>query len=484
MRQKRTWLDRWWPDRPTTFKEFVEYSVPGLTMAIRLTTAAVVAFLLTRWYTGGSSDLTGALSALLVTQASGASSIKYGLIRVSAVLMGVSIAVLISSQMGLSPWSLALAVFTGVVVAKVLRIKEAVLEVAISAMLILQASSILMVGQEMMPATQRLTLTGIGSVVGIILMLLFPPRIPEKSAAALVRGVALAQARPLQQAADAIANDPITKDIAKWSEATLDINILVADASKEITRVEELRKWNSRAIGAANIVPILRSGLDTLQRCLLAVRAVLIVVESNAPEDPRKTPELSDALRAELSAAFALMGAVISAFGDLVQAEARGSLGTVEDVFREKLLELHAQRERLVKILEVDHEDTKLWMVRGSILAAVDQVLDLLDLQARLRLREQWELTQAGLWLPEGQVGEEIDIAPSSRRWLAREHSEHALSEDTAQADFLSDSERTQVLPVAEPRLAMDRAEESAVGALFAADRTGSFAAVEKAEED
>ena len=449
-------------------------------MAVRLTTAAVLAFLLTRWYTDGSMDLTGALSALLVTQASGASSIKYGLIRVSAVLLGVSIAVLISSQMGLNPWSLALAVFSGVIVAKLFRFKEAVLEVSISAMLILQAASILMVGQEMMPAAQRLTLTGIGSAVGIVLMLLFPPRIPEKSAAAKVRGVALAQQRPLQQAAAVIAEKPITTQTANWSESTLAVNTVISEASKEITRVEELRKWNSRAIGAANIVPILRSGLDTLQRCLLAVRAMFIVLESNAPEDPRKSAHFSDELRAELSKAFILMGAAIASFGDLVQAEAKGSLGTVEEDFRDKLDELREQRDRLVMVMVVDPGDVQPWLMRGSILSAIDQVLETLDLQARIRLREQWELTQAGLWLPEGQVGEDVDISPSSRRWLAREHSETALAEGTAQADFLSDAEQTQVLPVAELRAAMGRAESSALGALKAADRTGNFNVVER----
>ena len=483
MSRKQSWVDRWWPERPTTAKEIVEYAVPGLTLAVRLTTAAVLAFLLTRWYTGGSNDLTGALSALLVTQASGASSIKYGLIRVSAVLLGVSIAILIASQMGLNPWSLALAVFSGVVVAKLFRIKQAVLEVPISAMLILQASSILMVGQEIMPAAQRLTLTGIGSAVGIVLMLLFPPRIPEKSAAAMVRGVALALQRPLQQAAAVIAEKPITSESAKWSESTLAVNTIISDASKEITEVEELRKWNSRAIGAANIVPILRSGLDTLQRCHLAVRAMFIVLESNTAE-AEQSGQSSKELRAELSKAFILMGSAISSFGDLVQAEAKGSLGSVEDNFRDRLDELRAQRDLLVDTMVVDPADVQPWLMRGSILSAIDQVLETLDIQARIRIREQWELTQAGLWLPEGQVGEDVDISPSSRRWLARERSEAALAEGTAQADFLSDSERTQVLPIAELQASMGRAESSALGALRAADRTGNFDVVERKEDD
>src|SRR5690625_7775428 len=76
----------------------------------RLTTASVVAYLLTVWLIDGPIDLTGALTALLVTQASATASLKMGVVRVGAVLTGVLVAVTLTSWVGLSWWTLAAAV--------------------------------------------------------------------------------------------------------------------------------------------------------------------------------------------------------------------------------------------------------------------------------------------------------------------------------------------------------------------------------------
>ena len=72
--------------------------------------AAVLAYLFTLVLTDGAVDLTGALTALLVVQASAVSTLKMGVVRVGAVLSGVLIAILLSTWIGLTWWSLGLAV--------------------------------------------------------------------------------------------------------------------------------------------------------------------------------------------------------------------------------------------------------------------------------------------------------------------------------------------------------------------------------------
>ncbi len=475
-------IDRLWPDRPRTWRAALDLAVPSLTYALRLTFTAVAAFVLTRELTD-TSDLTGALSALLVTQATASSSIKYGLIRTGAVLIGVTIAVTIASSMGLHWWSLALAIFSALIVARLLRLGDATLEVAISAMLILQSASIVLVGQEIMPAWQRLSMTLIGTGVGLAVMLVLPPRIPWKLASAQVRGVGRAMERPLRTAATALREGPVTKAKAKlWLDGALAVSTPLSRASRTITKVSDVRKWNFQAIGVADVVPILRSGLDTLERCLLAVRAMLLVIERDAPNEGSDDGYGAE-IRGELATAFSMLGDTIFSFSALVQAEALGRPGHAEDVFRKHLNNLRGQRQLLADIMIVDPSETRRWLLRGSILSAIDQVLEHLDLQARTRLRERWELSQAGLRLPEGTVGPKV--SSSSRRWMARERTAAARADETAQADFLSDAETTQPLPIV--RLEGDeggrrRDHLLALGELASADRTGNFAVVQPDE--
>lgn len=475
MAQESRVIDRWWPGRPQTRKELFELAWPALVNDLRMTVAAVAAFMLTSWYTQ-TTDLTGALSALLVTQATTSSSLKYGLARSGAVLLGVTIAVLIATQVGLNVGSLFFAVFAGLILASLLRFGDSAAEVAISAMLILQAASTVLVGQEMMPAMARVVSTVLGTGVGVAFMVLLPPRIPTRMAAAQVRAAATAAQRPVNLAAEAMRKGPITKSAARsWLATSHTVTDQVSRASKTITRVSDTRKLNSRAIGVADVVPILRSGLDTLERCLLAERALFLVMEREAPAEGSEDgygPEL----RGELADALSQLGSALASFGVLVAAEASGRVGETEDTFRTELTALREQRDHLAEVLVVDPSDVQRWLLRGSLLSAFDQVLEHLDLQDRTRLREHWELTQAGLRLPAGQVGP--TMSASSRKWFQRRHSVVSQEPSTAQADFLSDTQRTQPLPVnaydvVAPTVRRDQVV--ALGELAAADRTGSL---------
>ena len=105
---------RWWPDprrlrSPVRWPDLQRRVRPTLSTTARLTTAGVVSYLLTLRLTQGRVDLTGALTALLVVQASAYSSVRMGVVRVGAVLTGVLVAVVLSSWAGLTWWSLAVA---------------------------------------------------------------------------------------------------------------------------------------------------------------------------------------------------------------------------------------------------------------------------------------------------------------------------------------------------------------------------------------
>ena len=112
-----------WPGRPDRWRDVPRRLLPTLGW---ITPAHVrgggSAYLITLVVTDGAVDLTGALTALLVMQASAYSTLKMGAVRVGAVLSGVLVATLLSTWVGLTWWSLGAAIAASLLLGKVLRL--------------------------------------------------------------------------------------------------------------------------------------------------------------------------------------------------------------------------------------------------------------------------------------------------------------------------------------------------------------------------
>ncbi|WP_324651117.1 FUSC family protein [Georgenia sp. H159] len=364
---------------------------PLLVWVARLTIASVVAYLLTVWLVDGPIDLTGALTALLVVQASASASLRMGVVRVGAVLTGVLVAVTLSSSVGLTWWTLGAAVALALLLAAVLRLGDQRLETAISAMLILGTG-----GQDIAAETRVLT-TLIGAGVGMAFNLLLPPPVPFRAAVTDVRNIARSQAACLRAAASSMAERPVTKGaVGAWLDEARAIAEALARTEVAISTVTDLRRFNPRAIGTPEVEPVLRAGLDSLDRSLLAIRALLATMHTEAPE--YETPD--DGYGEQVRPAFAvLLGHVadcLDAFGALVEAEAESSEAQVERQLAETLDVAGEARAVLTELLLVDpREETDLWLLRGSILSAVDHVLDPLKLEDRARTQERQQSRKA-----------------------------------------------------------------------------------------
>jgi uncharacterized membrane protein YccC len=105
--------------------------------ALRLTTAAAAAYLVADLLFPGTRPLLAPLTALLVVQVTLYSTLTTGLQRIASVVAGVVVAVLFSALVGFSWWSLALLIAAAILVGQLLQLREQMLEVPISAMLVL-----------------------------------------------------------------------------------------------------------------------------------------------------------------------------------------------------------------------------------------------------------------------------------------------------------------------------------------------------------
>jgi hypothetical protein len=199
-----------WPGHPSRWRDVPARLLPFGVWVLRLSIAAVVAYLLTRPFARTHVvDLTGPLTALLVLQASTLSTLKMGLVRVAAVLSGVLIAILLATWSGLTWWSLGAAIASSLLVARLLRLGEQMLEAPISAMLILGVT------QHDVAAYIRVINTFIGAGVGIAFGLVLPTALASTTVVRQLRRVAETTAAPLDRAADGLQERTPTRDQAQ-----------------------------------------------------------------------------------------------------------------------------------------------------------------------------------------------------------------------------------------------------------------------------
>jgi hypothetical protein len=379
-----------WPSYPTSWAAVPGRLRPPATQIVRLTVAAVVAYLIADTASPGIVDLTAPLTALLVVQATTVGTLQMGLVRVGAVLTGVLVAVGVSAWLGLSWWSLAAVIATSLGLAKVLRLGDQSLEAPISAMLILAVSSPELAGEV------RVVNTLIGTVVGIAFSLVVPVSIPSARATGAVRQVARSQAALLDEVALSLTDRaPHPEEVAAWFAWTEDIGREVDAAADAVRTVEESRRLNPRALTADVVHPGLRDVLERLDRCLAAERALLVVIGREAPV-AGGSGDRSFSL--ELRRAFAVVlddvANALRGFGELVSAEfGGGKIERVDELFSRTLDIVQETRAVLTELvlLDVDpRQQTGLWMLQGSVLAAVEEILLQLDLEHVERRGSAW----------------------------------------------------------------------------------------------
>ncbi|MET1005237.1 MAG: aromatic acid exporter family protein, partial [Propionibacteriaceae bacterium] len=379
-----------WPGHPSTWREVPGRLKPTLLMVFRLTAAGVVSYLFTLALTDGAVDLTGALTALLVVQASAYSTLRMGMIRVGAVLTGVLVATLLSTWIGLTWWSLGAAIAASLLLAKVFRLGEQSIEVPISAMLILGVANNEVAGEI------RVITTLIGALVGVAFNVIYPPAMPTRPAGRALLRVADAAAESLEDAAEALVAGPVSREqVESWLDQVRLANRRVSHATEVISSLKDSRRLNARALGTADVAPVLATGLDDLEHCLLAVRALFVVLQSEIPPDEAADDPYGEELRAAFAVVLHDVADCLRAFGGLVVAEAEGREEETEQALAESLEILRETQAILAELIMVQAADNpSSWLLRGSILAAVEQVLARLNLEDRARVFRAWKEEQ------------------------------------------------------------------------------------------
>ena len=385
----------------------------------RITTAAVAAYVVATLMYPGTRPLLAPLTAMLVVQVTPVSLITAGLDRVIAVVAGVGVAVAFSALVPLAWWSLGLLIFVSLSIGQVLRLRIFLIEVAISAMLVLGVDAF----AAESAAWERVAHTLVGALVGIAANLLVPPKVATSDAGQAIDRLADALSALLYRAADELTELVSEgREVAPAARAWLDearrVTQDIPEVSAVLRHAEQGRRLNVRAFGKPNLGPGLRQGLDALEHCAVAIRAMFRAVADATQELAWPPDSITRTLLLGLAETFREMAAGIDAFGQLIRNEAvSGGRMSPRDVetLREALEGLKEARARSEDLLTMAADPV--WLeLHAAVLSAVKRLLTEMDLDAHIRMYDRmWEAPRRRLPRAIAKPGTAAETSPSPR---------------------------------------------------------------------
>lgn len=368
-----------------------------LRRAARMTGATVAAFLVAELVGLQSPPpLIAALTALLVVQTTPASTLASGIERVLSVVAGVALAVLFVSLVGLSWWSLAALVASSIIVGQLLRLGPNLVEVPISAMLVLGVGY--SAGAQSVGAGRVLE-TLVGAAVGVLVNVLFPPAVQTRHAGEAVEKFAEEISGLLDSAATALSAGAVTEEQAtRWLEDARRLNRHVPEVDRALAHAEESRRLNMRALGTPAVGPGLREGVDALEHSSVSMRTLFRAIYDATRQRTgvQENPDYADAVRGSAAFLMRQMGNVVRAFGRLLRRELETSGEKEQEQLAGTLEELSGARREVQELLLADPRSRDgLWELNSVLLTTTDRMLTELDVATHARQRPQLDPSTA-----------------------------------------------------------------------------------------
>ena len=366
---------------------------PVVVQTLRATAAATLAYAVALRLSNQPAPLTAPLTALLVVQVTLYSTLKTGVRRVNAVVVGVLIAVGFSAVVGLSWWSLGLVILAALTVGQFVRVDEFVNEVAISAMLVLGVTGLAS------QAWDRVLETLIGAGVGLAFNFVFAPPVWVDTAGESIEELARRVRLLLLRLGEELESPPaVQRAAAKLHEArALDQDITAVDAS--LRQAEDSLRLNPRISEGLLSRLVLRTGLDTLEICVVVVRVLARSLTDLAKRHEADGAELlfPKDMALALEELFTHLGAALVSFAVLVTSQVSRNADEAENRLTAELTAAWASRENVAKMLLIRiQQSPQAWQLHGSLLAEIDRILDELAPEHRSR-RLMEELDRASL---------------------------------------------------------------------------------------
>jgi hypothetical protein len=337
---------------------------PTAVTIMRLTVTAVVAFVVARLVTG--DGILAPLTALLVVQVTLYQTLRTALQRVASVVVGVLVASALSNTLGFTWWSLGITIAAALTVGYALRLGDSVLEVPISAMLILSLPT-------ETAAAGRLVATLIGAAAGLLSNLLVAP-LKVQPAEEAVDDLSRKLADLLDQMSEDLAAGRGPQRARDWVARARTLTEDQERVEDTLGEAEESVRLNPRGGLVADPRVYHRARLESLEHATLTIRGIArslndsagLSDQSSPVHDPRATSRVAGELR-ELAAA-------LRAYGRLARSKAVDRDSLKAEVDRHLAGASDRQEEVAETLRSEAAAPSPAWPLRGELMSHLQRL--------------------------------------------------------------------------------------------------------------
>jgi uncharacterized membrane protein YgaE (UPF0421/DUF939 family) len=340
---------------------------PTAVTVARLAGTAVFAYLVALPLPVSPQPVLAPLTALLVVQVSLYQTLSSAVRRVAAVVIGVLLAVSLSAWVGFTWWSLGITIVVALAVGYALHLGDSILEVPISAMLILSLAG------TRAAATGRIIETLIGAAAGLAAgLILAPPRV--QPAAEAIRDLCRKMADLLDQMAAGLRDGSVLERSADWLGQARSLGSEIERVDDALRQAEDSVRLNPRGLRLVDTPVSLRRRLETLEHAAITVRGLARSLADSIRLAESDSPMQDPEARGRLAGVLAQLAAAIRIYGALAVTGAAGQDQLTAELER-YLDAAHDQQDRLSELLGTDPAVRPVgWPLRGELISHLDRL--------------------------------------------------------------------------------------------------------------
>jgi hypothetical protein len=272
----------------------------------------------------------------------------------------------LSSAVGFTWWSLGIAVATSLAVGFILRLGASILEVPISAMLILSLPN-----EDIV--TGRIMATLIGAATGLVSNLVLAP-LRVQSAEEAIDDLGQQLAELLDRMSADLADGSGAQHTDEWLARARALTAEVEQVERALGQAEESVRLNPR--GALVIDPrvYLRRRLESLEHATLAIRAIARSLNDSADISDELNPVRDGRAARPVAEVLRELGAALRAYGRLARSKSVDRDELKADVDRH-LADATDRQSEVDDVMRTDHTaESAGWSLRGELVTHLDRL--------------------------------------------------------------------------------------------------------------
>jgi uncharacterized membrane protein YgaE (UPF0421/DUF939 family) len=353
-------------------------TLPTAVQIARLALTALFAYVaaLAVPYTS-SQPVLAPLTALLVAQVTLYQTVRSAVTRVAAVVIGVLVAVVVSKLVGFTWWSLGLTIVAALIIGYSLRLGETVLEVPISAMLILSVGA-----TRTEAADGRIVETLIGGGAGLLAgLILAAPK--TESAREAIFELCTKMSGLLDEMAVGLRDGSAREMSGRWLERARALAEEIERVDEAVQHAQESIVLNPRSLSQPVETVVLQDSLETLEHAAIIVRGLARSVADLARLGDGDSSIREHEDRNRLAAVLTELSASVQEYVQLATTPDPDERQQAESELRDHLGKARDRQDLLSSLLAANPADRPVgWPLRGELVSHVDRLRNELEAAA------------------------------------------------------------------------------------------------------